>query len=246
MRHSTLALLTGGCLFASAAHGVVGIHVSGGTLREADGSTAFDDEGLLQLINLGVDGIPNPVREGAWVTGDDVLVDLPFGSSEFASSGGFDLWETSGDPGQLFRVFSFPVTPGVIEEGDLLMLRWWPGYTAADFHGGATPVEGDFFGEGRLGAAVNDPVNNTGWIVPDESVPLTIFDPLISPDLAIAYSLTPTPGFDGVPDLMVEAIPEPSAAAGVLGLVAIALTGLRRRGSRRWVASASRNPFAAA
>lgn len=214
------------CFFASCStflHAEIGILLSGGFFKASDGTSAFPDDGLMQLINLGDDGVLNPISDGAWTTGDDVLIDLAYGTgTEFATSGGFDLSEGAVfSPGFLQRQFEFTETPGVIEEGDLIALRWWPSYTVADMIGGALPMNGDSYGQVRIETAVNDPVFNSAWVVPADSEPLAFFDPVISDEYnqTVGNTLVTTPGFDGDADL--EVVPEPASIAFFMGVLAI-------------------------
>lgn len=199
------------------------LFLTGATFKAIDGTSAFPDGGLMQLINLGADGVGNPVQEGDWVSGDDILIDLAFGSSEFATSGGFDLFEgDSGNAGELQRLFSLSETVGVVEQGDLIALRWWPSYTADDFHDSPfTPLVGDAYGEITVQSSIS--TGNTAWIFPPDTELLALFEPVISPD-AVSGPLSATSGFDGVASKKVTPIPEPAAASLILafGLLASA------------------------
>lgn len=223
------------CLsFVGSIQANVGIFLSSASFKALDDISLIADNALFQLINLGIDGLANQVVEDSWVGGDDVLIDLAFGSSEFASSGAFDLWEADGNPGELFRLFDFAITPGVLQEGDLIALRWWPGYTADAFHSTPfTPVIGDRYGEARLAVPLNDPTNNTSWVVPAESSPLVILDPLISPEVATANSLIATPDFSGVAEATVAPVPELKVTGCLFGLAALSIAGARRSSHRK-------------
>ncbi|MGJ8638992.1 MAG: hypothetical protein ACSHYA_06325 [Opitutaceae bacterium] len=217
--------------FGSFLNAEIGFLGTGSTFKAADGSSAFPDEGLMQLINLGDDGLLNPILEGAWTSGDDVLIDLPYGTdTEFATSGAFDLSEGAVvSPGFFQRQFEFLSTPGVIEEGDLIALRWWPTFTALGSIGGALPAVGDLYGEIRIAVPVNDPVFNTAWAVPADGEPLAIFDPAISDDFnqSVGNSLLTTPGFTGAATEAVQPVPEPAFTTIFMGLLAV-LTCWRR------------------
>jgi len=217
-------------LMASAS-GNVGIFIHSGLFKNADNSGLFPSDGLMQLINLGEDGVLNPVFDGSWVGGDDILIDLPFGSTEFASSGAFDTGELdTGVDGELSRFFDFALTPNVLATGDALALRWWPQYKAEDFHNAivTVPVEGDLYGESRLAVVLTDPLNNTPWIVPAESIPLVVFDPLISAEVAVSLGLQPTPGFTGEATETVMPIPEPAHYAALFGMACMMIRLFKR------------------
>jgi len=230
MKPYNFFLLFFASLIASAS-GNVGIFIHSGFFKNADNSDLFPSDGLMQLINLGEDGVLGSVIEGSWVGGDDILIDLPFGSVEFGSSGAFDTGELdSGSDGVLSRFFDFALTPNVLEEGDALALRWWPQYKADDFHNAIVtmPMEGDLYGEFRLAVALTDPINNTAWLVPSESIPVAVFDPLISAEAAGSLGLSPTPGFTGEANQAVLPIPEPAHYAALFGVVCLAVRLFKR------------------
>lgn len=230
------AILGSFSLALTVAKADIGIYINSGYFYD-DAGGLFPNDGLLQLVNLGEDGISNPIVEGSWVGGDDMLIDLSYthidgSAGDFASSGGFDLWAHSGGPGYegiLDRFFNFSSAPGILDEGDKVEIRWWADYTASDFHNGATPQAGQSYGTGRLDEAVIDPHNNSAWIIPNESEPITILDPLLSPDLAALYALPPSPDFTGEPDKQV--IPEPATASFLFGLAAVGFVLKQRRKS---------------
>jgi len=229
-------LLSVSCLLLSLpaippAGAAIAIVVQGGTFKAADGLNPIPEDALFQLINLGQDELADEVVAEQWLSGDDILIDLIFGiETEYPTSGGFDLAEGEVfSPGLLQRVFDFEITVGVIEPGDKVMLRWWPEYTAQDFHEGFTPKAGDKYGQARIETPVNG-AENTSWIIPEEEELTAVFDPLVSQDYADASSVTliPTTGFDGEAHFSV--IPEPVSSA-VTGLTVL-LFLLRRR---QWV-----------
>lgn len=232
MKRAFLPLAALAC--SKVAFGAFGLSVSGGTFKAEDGSSPISDSALFQLVNLGPNGLPDAVLAGDWVGGDDVLIDLPYGlETEFTTSGGFDLSESeSFEPGFLLRQFDFDPVPGVIEEGDLIILRWWPALSVSDFVSESFPALGEIYGEARVDSPING-VSNYPWVIPPESEPLAILDPLVSPDYndSIGNILANTPEFDGSATKVVLPIPEPSNSA-VVAAAAVLLVSLRRKSNR--------------
>src|SRR5688500_11235872 len=101
-RKSTLALIAG-AFCATQAHASIVISIVANRLEIADGSSPVAAGTLLQLVNLGADGIFNPIdlsdgnvsQLGQWVSGDDTLLNIPFmvdgGAGDFPSAAAFDL-----------------------------------------------------------------------------------------------------------------------------------------------------------
>ncbi len=226
--------LAGLCWLPAPARGEFGIVVIAiGLFNEA--AESFPDNGLLQIVNLGPNRVFDPVVEGSWVGGDDVVINLPFGSIEFSTSGGFDLLEggVAGDPGYLERIFSFPDNDASLQSGDFLGLRWWPTFAAGDFADGLVPSLGTVYGQARVDAADVAGLD-APWVVPVASESLTIFQPLLSEsfNLENGTDFPVTPGYTGMPLFSVVAVPEPAGAAVIVGL-GLLMAGFRFSSVRR-------------
>lgn len=128
-----------------------------GTLQNQSGA-AIANGSLIQLVNLGLDGVFNPIvgtalgdgdvsQLGQWVSGDDSLVNVAFGNGDagtFPTAAAFDLRDGSdtGANGVLIRDFiGLSVT-----SGDKFGIRWWPSITATNFSS-TTLVDGLRYGQ---------------------------------------------------------------------------------------------------
>jgi hypothetical protein len=227
-KKSVLAILAS-VLMASQASASIVISIFAGRLDVADGSGPVGAGTLLQLVNLGADGVFNPIniadgdasQFGQWVSGDDSLVNLSFmvdgAAGDFASAAAFDLRHSSATEsttGRLSRVFDF--ASGSIT-GLKLGIRWFPGLQATNF-ASTTLALGQAYGQFTRQAA---PVNGgSTWTVPFVDGTIT-FDSLVTteasgPDLPVAG------------DANLSVVPEP-AAIGMSLLGAAGLAMLRRR-----------------
>lgn len=217
-------------LFATQASASIVISIFAGRLDGADGNTPIGAGTLIQLVNLGADGMFNDIRLddgnisqlGQWVSGDDTLLDLSFmvdgNAGDFASAAAFDLRHSSGTEsttGRLSRVFDFP--SGSITNMKL-GIRWFPGLQATNF-GSITLAGGQAYGQfTRQEAPVN---NGIAWMVTSLNATET-FDSLLT---------TEAGGTDAaaIGDASkVVVVPEPTAI-GLSLLGATGLTLLRRR-----------------
>lgn len=208
-------LLAFGFCAGSNVRGAFTINITAKMLQLHNGAPAPTDS-LLQLVDLGPNGIWDSASFGnPWVGGDDSLINLPFGSSEFSSAAAFDLFEgEGGELGILDRTFTFSTLPPGIKIG----LQWWP-YLKAENYPNETPEFQGLIGYKGVGRFTRQNTAQNGgdlWVTPSNGV--VTFDPLITQNL-------------GGPDAdslgRVNAAPEPGAATLVLaGLFAI---GSRRR-----------------
>jgi hypothetical protein len=140
------ALLLASASLASFASASIVINITARQLTEdAEGTVPLAAGRLIQLINLGADGILNPINLqdgdisplGQWVSGDDTLVNVPFtinsgSQGDYPSAAAFDL--VAGNDvtfGRLSRQFEFDT--GAIAAGAKLGIRWFPGLNAVDF-----------------------------------------------------------------------------------------------------------------
>jgi hypothetical protein len=161
---------------------------------------------LIELVNLGSDGVFNPIslNDGGsqWVSGDDSLVP---GAENF--SGG------SSSPGILDQTLTFDLSSAPV--GTMLGIRWFPGLLASQFS-----AAGPSFGQsyGQFTRQTNPLNGGTDWVITGSGT-LPDFDPLVTmseggPDLNSA----------GLANLTI--VPEPTATAFLL---AGGLLLLRRR-----------------
>lgn len=165
---------------------------------------------LIELVNLGADGVFDPIDVGVsgsspWVSGDDTLVT---GAEAFDGN--------SSTPGLLDRTFTFDLS--VLPVGTKLGIRWFPGLEASQFSLSTGPTIGQSYGEFTRQSA---PINGGDiWVITGNGV--IDFDPLVtasSPDAGA------DPDSAGVANLVV--VPEPTS--GVLSLAGGLLAVCRRR-----------------
>jgi hypothetical protein len=116
------------------------LNIFAGSLMGSTG-TAISPGALVQLVDLGADGVFNPIRlddgntsgVAQWVSGDDRLLNVPYAMNpDFPTAAAFDL-VVGQDPttGILNRVFEFSVVD--VPLGTKVGLRWFPTLSAANF-----------------------------------------------------------------------------------------------------------------
>lgn len=210
--------------------GVNSIPIAGGT--------------LLQLVDLGADGVFNPISiaDGSvgsltqWVSGDDAVLDAAFTATvgtttgvagDFPSTAAFDMRhanQTESTNGRLNRIFEF--ANGVLTTNTKVGLRWFPGLLASNF-GTITLAGGQGYGQftrnvGSLDGGATVINGGSLWIVPADGATVT-FDSLFTTENVGTES-------SALGDAKYTVIPEPGAI--VLSLMGAAgLTMLRRRRS---------------
>lgn len=192
---------------------------------------------LLQLVNLGNDGVFNNIdltdgdssQLGQWVSGDDTLVNVAFripnggggtDPGDFSTAAAFDLTPPTGSPqaGVMIRGFEFAF--GAVPTGAKLGLRWFPGLLASNFSA-TTLNSGQIYGQfTRQGTLLNG--GDTAWVFPGDGATIG-FDPLIT-----ASEGGNDPNSAGKASFSV--VPEPSSMSIAL-LGGLALVGRRRRRS---------------
>lgn len=145
------AILASVCLAAPAAADVQ-FNLTMGDLRTQNGSSLLGTDRLIQFVSLGPNGVFDPITVGSWVGGDDVLVNLSFGSAEFPSAAGFDLQEfdpmfpmDNGTPGQLIRVMTINGT--ALPQTTRVGIRWFPAFSVSDFYSGSITRPLEPYGE---------------------------------------------------------------------------------------------------
>jgi len=136
---------------SSISHATVVLSIAGGRLNDQSGNTIANNR-LLQLVNLGADGVFNQINlaDGGgsglnqWVSGDDTLLNVALIGSDFANTNAFDLavGPDAGD-GTLNRTFEYDLAnlPG----GANIGLRWFPSINATNFASGL--VGGERYGQ---------------------------------------------------------------------------------------------------
>lgn len=160
MRPSTyLAALSCAAAFSLPAttEASITINLYAGELRNASGSASIAQGTLLQLINLGSDGIFNEINVGdtsstglaRWTSGDDSVLDAVYlvgnGPGDFASTAAFDL-SVGSDPTTGIMERSMKIDFSSLPAGTKLGIRWFPGLAAADFQT-ITLAQGQSFGQ---------------------------------------------------------------------------------------------------
>lgn len=204
-------------LVATTAAADVQFNLTMGDLRNQGGSQLLGTSALIQFVSLGPNGVFDPVPDGAWVGGDDALVNFSFGSSEWPSAAGFDLSEfdplfptDNGTPGQLIRTMSFGT---LLTPGTRVGVRWFPAFTVTDFYNGAVTTNGTTYGE----------FTDTGWAFPSDGQIVDL--QMITTSQGGPYANTV-----GFANFTVLGIPEvPSQWPGLFAAGALALTWRSRR-----------------
>jgi hypothetical protein len=214
-------------------HADIIINLTAKTLADGDG-VPLSPNAMIQLINLGPDGIFNPISlsDGSttglayWVSGDDSVVDIPFyrdngTPGDFPSTAAFDLFDGPGTPGTLSRQMFFDGQ--FLPKDTKLGIRWFPYIDAADFPDVTLPpplpLGGLPYGQfTRQSDPLYSEFNGEIWVVPIDGASI-FFDPLITVDHGV--------GEDPIAAGM-AAIPEPASATLAL-LGAATFFHLRRR-----------------
>ena len=221
---------------ASTASATIVINITARQLSADSGATVpLVDGTLIQLLNLGPDGIFNRVdlNDGnvaglaQWVSGDDSLISATLlnATDAFTTAAAFDMiMGADATAGRLSRQFEFAT--GAIASGTKLGIRWWPGLQAANFQS-ITLAPGQAFGEFTRQST---PLYGLDlWVAPADGAQVT-FDNLKTTNQAgglDALSLGRA-GQQGNLSDSLTVIPEP-AAIGLSMLAAAGLTLLRRR-----------------
>jgi hypothetical protein len=227
-------LLAAAILTAPAAYGSLAIGLQAFNLRnDQNGTTAVAQGVLIQLVNLGNDGVFNPITLAddvsglaQWVSGDDSLLNVSFIGTpnvvgDFTSTNAFDLAAQAVDPvnGDMDRIITLSAS---IPQGTKIGIRWFPGLLAADF-ATITLQMGQRYGE--FTRQSNPLHGGSVWQLPiDPSGPVgntVSFDSLAATDIG---------GLDATSarNANFTVIPEP-AAIGLSLLGAAGLSMLRRR-----------------
>lgn len=194
---------------------------------------------LIQLVNLGANGVFDPILLNddvtglnRWVSGDDTVLNLvyqngftdPPTAGDSPSTAAFDLNASTGTTGQLFRRFVFG--DNLVPEGTKIGIRWFPDLAAADFST-TTLQDGQWYGQftRQTGLLYEGSHNTSPWAWPSEDP-----SPNITLDLLRTVDNAPT-GLDPVTAGYAQfqvIIPEP-ATIGLSLMGAIGLLGFRRR-----------------
>lgn len=223
-------------------HGTVVLNI-GSTTLSSSGGTPIAANTLLQLVNLGANGVfdsinvadGNATGLNRWVSGDDTVLDFTFRAigtggtftGDFSSTSHFDLRfnnvsntdTTAGFFSRTFEIDGFSgAFPDGLPSGIKLGVRWFPGLTInsdADFNA-ITLAVGQSYGQFTRQAP--SPILNGGsyWVTPGDGGSLT-FDPLITSSEGSAAG-----------QATLTVVPEPAAIAFSL-LGAAGLATLRRR-----------------
>ena len=220
-----LPLIIAAVALAGSAQASIVINIFAGELRN-DAGALTPNGALLQLVNLGLDGVFNPIdlQDGTttsltqWVSGDDSLINIPFGG-DFASAAAFDLSQGADQSnGILDRVFQF--STGALPAGTKFGLRWFPGLLAQNF--ATTTLTGaNLYGQFTRQGAGTTLHGGDAWVAPADGANITA-DAFASasigggdPNTAGRASATP--------------VPEPTSAF----LVAVGAAGLMMRRRRQ-------------
>ena len=170
MRIVTIAVaILLGC--AAAARADVSIQLDAGTLRTANGAALMPQSGLLQLIASpsGASGTFGAPSSTSFVSGDNIVV------ASFSMNYFFGRGETSNTITLTYQNTSATPSPTQFDQGDALLLRWWPTLTTSSTVPGSSTTYGQFrsntpetFSDGTSpGLAWFAPADGTSYIVPD-------------------------------------------------------------------------------
>ncbi len=224
MKRTIVTFLAGFLSLAAVASASVTIEIDAGILRGASPTSVVPTGGLLMLVASPSGSASNfsAPTSTSFVTGDNVIV-AAFGmnynggvTGEVDYSPNFSLANT-GTP-----------SPTTFDQGDPLLLRWYPTLTYADYAAGSltAPGIGTIYGQGRSTTAADGA--SSAWITPANSTSSTVLT-FITPDDAGSQAAG-----SGLASNVVFAapVPEPSTAM-FLGATALGLAGtyLRRRRS---------------
>lgn len=199
--------------------------------------TRLPIDNLVQLINLGADGVFNPIDVGdaspsglqRWVSGDDSVIDQaykvpdpvdptgnPPANGDFASTAAVDLTFGASTAGRIARTFIFEL--GQIPTNTKIGIRWFPGLLASDFYSGPgiTLQAGQAYGQFTLQSPSLTVNGGDHWVMPGDGATVT-FD---------GYNNTTNGAAGGFASFVV--VPEPgSIVLSLLG--AVGLAAMRRR-----------------
>lgn len=199
---------------------------------------------MLQIVNLGANGVFDPIDIGdgstdklttQWVSGDDSVMTAIFedGSPDFTSLAAFDLTKGADTAGIVNRSFTFTAPAGT-----KFGIRWFPGLQPGNYYlpgGGITLAVNQPYGQftrqndpAVSGPLYDGPLNGlNNWVYTTDGDSFSL-DPMITAATGApnAHDANST----GLASLSVIQTPEPSTAA-LAFMSAVGLFSLRRRRS---------------
>jgi hypothetical protein len=221
MKKSIIAAV-GLTLLAVSSHSAVVVTIFAGNLLTSAGANAPAGT-LLQLVDLGPDGVFNPINVGdgstgpltQWVSGDDSLLNISFGAVDFSSAAAFDFVAGPDTAPTLNRVFNLQF--GQFTAGRNVGIRWFPTIQASAFST-TTLTSGTTYGE--FTRSSNPLYGGSVWTLPTAEGVNVDFD---------SFSTTALGGSDSTTAARASliVIPEPGSA-GLLAL-GVAVAAARRR-----------------
>ena len=212
LKHTVAAI----CLLGltSITHASVNIEIDAGLLETALGTSTIPANGLLQLITT-PSGSPanfSAPTATSFTSGDNVVLE------SFAAN-----FKSSGVTGEIDNTFTITLqntgasTPTTFDQGDPLLLRWYPSLTTSSTAPGLGTTYGQF--TSTTGETVGS-VSGSAWATPADSQSITLL--FITQNDGGSYANTL-----GQANNMVNAVPEPSTYF-MVGFIALGVAGAAR------------------
>jgi hypothetical protein len=194
-RRSILATAAVLFLAPSVSFGTITASLNGGFFQTQVAGVKLPAGTLCQLVNLGPNGVFDPINIGdgstdhlttQWVSGDDSVINVPFedATPDFTSLAAFDLTKGNDSAGIVNRSFSFTVPSGT-----KFGIRWFPGLQASDYYlpGGIALQWGQAYGQFTrqndptlTGPLYDGPLNGlSNWVYTTDGDAFTL-DPLLT------------------------------------------------------------------
>jgi hypothetical protein len=154
LKRSLPLVFLGMLLAAPAAQSaIVSLQLTGGFFQDQTGS-AIPTGALFQMVNLGANGVFDPINLGdgttsglaQWVSGDDSVVNVALINAppDVTTPAAFDSAQGLGTPGVLDRFFQLDTAQ--LAPNTKIGIRWFPSLAASNF-GSIVLAGNEFYGE---------------------------------------------------------------------------------------------------